>query len=164
MTSSKLILPSVAALVLGGGFFAHDSSQKTQHQAELTALTKRLKAENQALVQSQKDEASRLAVRIAELESRLAEIDREGDEESPVGINPEDESGLPAGSLGSRSPNDNQESRTERLAYVASQRSTKFHNPECRSANTIKAANMVFYSTRNEAVSAGKEPCAICRP
>lgn len=164
MTATKLILPGIAALVLGGGFFAHESSQKAQYQAELKALTKRLTSENQELLNIQKAEASRLAERVAELETRLEDQDREEDEEPPVEVNPEDESGLPAGSLGSRSPDVNLETRREGPAYVASLRSTKFHNPECRSANTIKAANRVFYTTREKAVSAGKEPCALCRP
>lgn len=164
MTATKLILPGIAALALGGGLFAHESSQNAQHQAELTALTKRLTSENQELLKIQKAEATRLSERVKELEARLEEQERETEEEPPVEANQESASGLPAGSLGFRSPDGNLETRREGPAYVASQRSTKFHNPECRSANTIKASNMVFYSTREEAVSAGKEPCALCRP
>ncbi|MCX5639074.1 MAG: hypothetical protein NTX52_15470 [Planctomycetota bacterium] len=48
--------------------------------------------------------------------------------------------------------------------YVASKNSQVFHTPNCRSAKRISPENMVGYSSREEAVNAGKNPCKICKP
>jgi NAD(P)-dependent dehydrogenase (short-subunit alcohol dehydrogenase family) len=44
--------------------------------------------------------------------------------------------------------------------YVASKRSPVFHWADCKSAAKIAAGNLVKYNTRDEAVKAGKRPCA----
>ena len=48
--------------------------------------------------------------------------------------------------------------------YVASKNSKVFHKPECPSAKRIKPENLVGYSSRAEALKAGKRPCKICKP
>ena len=48
--------------------------------------------------------------------------------------------------------------------YVASKNSQVFHKAGCESAAKISAKNLVHYSTRDEAIGAGKKPCAECRP
>jgi hypothetical protein len=48
--------------------------------------------------------------------------------------------------------------------YVASKNGDVFHTPNCRSAKRILPENMVGYSSREEAVNAGKKPCKLCRP
>jgi phosphatidylserine/phosphatidylglycerophosphate/cardiolipin synthase-like enzyme len=48
--------------------------------------------------------------------------------------------------------------------FVASARSQVFHRPDCKSAAKISAKNLVHYATRNEAIQAGKKPCAECNP
>jgi hypothetical protein len=48
--------------------------------------------------------------------------------------------------------------------YVASKNSDVFHKPECSSAKRIKPENLVGYSTREEAINAGKKPCKLCKP
>jgi len=48
--------------------------------------------------------------------------------------------------------------------FVASARSQVFHRPDCKSAATIVAKNLVHYASRDEAIQAGKKPCAECRP
>jgi phosphatidylserine/phosphatidylglycerophosphate/cardiolipin synthase-like enzyme len=48
--------------------------------------------------------------------------------------------------------------------YVASTGSRVFHRPGCRSAAKISAKNLVRYGTRDEAIQAGKRPCAECKP
>jgi phosphatidylserine/phosphatidylglycerophosphate/cardiolipin synthase-like enzyme len=48
--------------------------------------------------------------------------------------------------------------------YVASRNSTVFHKADCKSAKKISEKNLVYYATRNEALRAGKKPCAECRP
>ena len=48
--------------------------------------------------------------------------------------------------------------------YVASKNSQVFHTSNCRSAKRISPENMVGYSSREEAVNAGKNPCKICKP
>jgi len=48
--------------------------------------------------------------------------------------------------------------------YVASKNSKVFHKPECHWAKRIKPENLVGYSSRDEAIKAGKRPCKICKP
>ena len=48
--------------------------------------------------------------------------------------------------------------------YVASKNSKVFHKSSCSSAGRIKAANMTTYSSREEAINAGKRPCKRCKP
>jgi DNA/RNA endonuclease YhcR with UshA esterase domain len=48
--------------------------------------------------------------------------------------------------------------------YAASVNSPVFHKAGCKSASTISAKNLVHYKTREEAVQAGKRPCAECKP
>ena len=48
--------------------------------------------------------------------------------------------------------------------FVASARSQVFHRPDCKSAAKISAKNLVRYASRDEAIQAGKKPCAECRP
>ena len=48
--------------------------------------------------------------------------------------------------------------------YVASVNSEVFHKAGCKSAAKISAKNLVHYQTREEAIRAGKRPCAECRP
>jgi hypothetical protein len=39
-----------------------------------------------------------------------------------------------------------------------------FHRADCKSAAKISAKNVVKYATRDEAIQAGKKPCAECKP
>jgi phosphatidylserine/phosphatidylglycerophosphate/cardiolipin synthase-like enzyme len=48
--------------------------------------------------------------------------------------------------------------------YVASRNSQVFHKPACKSATKISDKNLVNYATRDEAIKAGKKPCAECSP
>ena len=48
--------------------------------------------------------------------------------------------------------------------FVASRNSQVFHKAGCESAAKISAKNLVHYGTREEAIAAGKKPCAECRP
>jgi phosphatidylserine/phosphatidylglycerophosphate/cardiolipin synthase-like enzyme len=48
--------------------------------------------------------------------------------------------------------------------YVASKNSAVFHKADCKSAAKISAKNLVRYNTRDEAIQAGKKPCAECQP
>jgi len=48
--------------------------------------------------------------------------------------------------------------------YVASKNSNVFHNPDCRWAKNISPNNLVTYSSRDEAIKAGKTPCKSCKP
>ncbi len=48
--------------------------------------------------------------------------------------------------------------------YVASKNSKVFHIPTCSSAARIAPKNLVGYSTRADAIRAGKRPCKICKP
>ncbi len=48
--------------------------------------------------------------------------------------------------------------------FVASSRSQVFHRADCKSAAKISERNLVHYATRDEAIQAGKKPCAECQP
>jgi phosphatidylserine/phosphatidylglycerophosphate/cardiolipin synthase-like enzyme len=48
--------------------------------------------------------------------------------------------------------------------YVASKNSAVFHKPDCKGASKISEKNLVRYNTREEAIQAGKKPCAECQP
>ncbi|MBN1362082.1 MAG: hypothetical protein JW993_15920 [Sedimentisphaerales bacterium] len=48
--------------------------------------------------------------------------------------------------------------------FVASRNSSVFHRAGCRMARNISEANRVEYSSRDEAVAAGKRPCRTCNP
>ncbi len=53
---------------------------------------------------------------------------------------------------------------TAKYRYVASKNSKVFHKPDCRWVQRIKPANLVTFSTRDEAIAAGKRPCKQCKP
>ena len=48
--------------------------------------------------------------------------------------------------------------------FVASARSQVFHRADCKSAAKISERNLVHYASREEAIQAGKKPCAECNP
>jgi hypothetical protein len=48
--------------------------------------------------------------------------------------------------------------------YVTSKNSEVFHRADCKSAAKISAKNAVRYTTRDEAIRAGKKPCHECNP
>ena len=48
--------------------------------------------------------------------------------------------------------------------YVASKNSAVFHKADCKSAAKISEKNLIHYSTREEAIQAGKKPCSECNP
>ncbi len=49
-------------------------------------------------------------------------------------------------------------------AYTASSASDRFHLPSCSSAANISEDNRLWFSSREEAVSAGYTPCGHCEP
>lgn len=52
----------------------------------------------------------------------------------------------------------------ETVHYVASRSSDKFHRLWCSYVDNIKSSNKVYYSSRQAAINAGKEPCSRCNP
>lgn len=50
------------------------------------------------------------------------------------------------------------------INYVASSNSNKFHSQYCSQAHKINDANKITFSSRDEAINAGYEPCGICHP
>jgi hypothetical protein len=50
------------------------------------------------------------------------------------------------------------------VKFVASKSSDVFHKPDCRWVKNISAANLVTYSSRDEAIKDGKRPCKWCKP
>ena len=53
---------------------------------------------------------------------------------------------------------------TTEYKYIASKNSKVFHKVDCIWANRIKPINLVTYSTREQAIQAGKRPCKQCKP
>ena len=52
----------------------------------------------------------------------------------------------------------------QEAGYIASAHSNKFHYPNCRYVNQISEDNIVAYSSRDDAITDGKEPCSVCQP
>jgi hypothetical protein len=48
--------------------------------------------------------------------------------------------------------------------YIASKSSEVFHRSDCRWARNISQENLIVYSSREEAIKAGKRPCKTCNP
>lgn len=48
--------------------------------------------------------------------------------------------------------------------YVASAKTDKFHRPDCEWAQQISGSNKITYSSRDQAIAAGKTPCSVCNP
>lgn len=48
--------------------------------------------------------------------------------------------------------------------YVGSKESNKFHLPTCTWAKKIASENLIQFRNRDDAVSAGYEPCGVCKP
>lgn len=48
--------------------------------------------------------------------------------------------------------------------YVGNSNSKKFHFPSCSSVPTISPEHVVYFTTRDEAISAGYVPCKKCNP
>ena len=53
---------------------------------------------------------------------------------------------------------------TAKYKYVASKNSKVFHKSDCIWAKRIKPVNLVTFSTREQAIQAGKRPCKQCKP
>lgn len=49
-------------------------------------------------------------------------------------------------------------------SYVGNSNTGKFHAPGCSSVGKMKPSNKVFFSSRDEAISAGYVPCGRCHP
>ena len=52
----------------------------------------------------------------------------------------------------------------QEMSYVGSSKSNKYHRPSCTSAQRIKPANLVSFSSKEEAMQAGYVPCKVCKP
>ena len=49
-------------------------------------------------------------------------------------------------------------------SYVANGNSGKFHVASCSSVSKMSENNKIFFSSRNEAINQGFEPCKLCNP
>ena len=56
------------------------------------------------------------------------------------------------------------EAKSATARCVASKSSTIFHKPDCRWAKNISDQNLVSYTSKDEAIKAGKRPCKTCNP
>jgi hypothetical protein len=70
----------------------------------------------------------------------------------------------PASSASASQRRDGQRGEPAEYKYVASKSSKVFHKPDCIWARRIKPENLVYYSSRDEAINAGKRPCKQCNP
>ena len=62
------------------------------------------------------------------------------------------------------SPSDPAPAAVVSEGYVASKNSAVFHKAGCKSAAKISEKNLVRYTSRADAIAAGKRPCGECRP
>jgi hypothetical protein len=56
------------------------------------------------------------------------------------------------------------ESTQAEYKYLASKNSNIFHKPDCIWVKRIKPENLIGYSSRDEAINAGKKLCKQCKP
>ena len=56
------------------------------------------------------------------------------------------------------------DSSTDSGNYVGNSNSGKFHKSSCTSVNKMSEGNKVFFSSRNDAINQGYEPCKKCNP
>lgn len=49
-------------------------------------------------------------------------------------------------------------------AYIGSANSNKFHYPSCKWGKKITDNNKIIFSSRNEAINMGYQPCKVCSP
>lgn len=61
---------------------------------------------------------------------------------------------------------DTQQSNSDDSAaeYWASAKTDKFHLPTCEWAEKISEDNKIVYTSRDDAISDGKQPCSVCNP
>ena len=64
----------------------------------------------------------------------------------------------------STSDSNSASSSSESSTYVASAKTDKFHRPDCEWAQKISGSNKITYSSRDQAIAAGKTPCSVCNP
>ena len=50
------------------------------------------------------------------------------------------------------------------LDYLANTKSGKFHYTDCRTIKHPDVLHFVHYSSRDEAIADGYEPCGVCEP
>ena len=91
--------------------------------------------------------------------------------EAWLGANPQKaraHKGSEAAAVSSTAPKQQAEpiakSQVAEYQYVGSRNSRVFHKYDCSSVKRIKVKNFVGYSSRDEAVKAGKRPCKRCSP
>ncbi|MBC7216933.1 MAG: thermonuclease family protein [Candidatus Caldatribacterium sp.] len=58
----------------------------------------------------------------------------------------------------------NSASLQKSIAYIGNRNTKKFHRLNCRWVEKIAPGNKVPFSSREEAVQAGYEPCKVCNP
>lgn len=54
--------------------------------------------------------------------------------------------------------------RAQKNSYIASKTSKIFHRTGCSHAKRIDPARSVYFSTRQEAIQSGRQPCKTCDP
>lgn len=62
------------------------------------------------------------------------------------------------------SPSSSSSSSSSSQTYWASSNSNKFHYPSCEWAQKISGKNKVVFSSRDEAINSGYQPCQVCSP
>ena len=55
-------------------------------------------------------------------------------------------------------------SQTTAHNYIGNSNTKVFHRPTCRYVSQISPDHIVYFSTREEAISAGYRPCKVCKP
>ena len=60
--------------------------------------------------------------------------------------------------------NTNTASKTITGTFIGNTNSEKFHEPSCRWAQKISSSNKITFSSRNEAINQGYQPCKVCNP
>lgn len=69
-----------------------------------------------------------------------------------------------APSFDARGPTSHPNRKPGEAYFIASKKRNKFHVPTCEWARKINPTNLVEYTTKNDAINEGKEPCKDCIP
>jgi len=60
--------------------------------------------------------------------------------------------------------NDSNSGKSASTEFWASEKTDKFHLPDCEWAEKISDTNKIIYDTREDAIADGKKPCSVCNP
>ena len=127
-----------------------EAEKKAAEEAKATEAAKKAEAEKKAAEEGKAAEAA-----------KKAEAEKKAAEEAKAAEAAKAEAEKKAAEKANNT--NNSSTTTIEGPYAASVNSKVFHASSCEHVDTIKKANLIFFSTREQAVS-GRRPCKDCNP